>query len=79
LFSVQERDIPEKAENILSFLERPPDSTLGPNEEVLVLWKITGLTMWQQIDRRLDECVISTSRCFAILAHSIFSNPFRTG
>ena len=73
--SIQERNISEKAEDLLSILERVPVYN-GANEDVLVLWKITGLTMWQQIDRRLDECAIFISFNTAILAHYIVSNLF---
>ena len=73
--SIQERNISEKAEDLLSILERVPVYN-GANEDVLVSWKITGLTMWQQTDRRLDECVILTSFCAAILAHFIVSVLF---
>ena len=58
-FYSQDHDTSEEAESLLKLVERLPDSTDGPNQDVLVFWKITPLTMWQQVDRRLDEWVLS--------------------
>ena len=60
---MQAHGIPQRAEDSLKILERQPSDVdegvdaedMYEDADAIALWKITTLSMWQQVDRRIDE------------------------
>ena len=51
----EDRGIRFSAERVFVEVVNLPPTEISPYKDVLVFWRITTLSMWQQIDRRIDE------------------------